>query len=362
MEVGDHQIRSERRVSPFTKEDLPDLASFFKAQSTGIDGYGSVDFFQWKILDNCRQPGIINLVKEENKIISTTSVTPKELILHGKRQIVGEIGDTYTDSHFQRQGLFSLLINRSTQDALKAAIPFIYGTPNKQSLPGYEKKANYKTLPELELKSLFLPINLRPFFQRKTNWFIGTLIGFLFQLFMFVFVSLKRLVTAKGIGNVENVEQLDDSWDIFWETACKGYDFIFARDKKNFTWRFFKNPNKYHVSLIKEEGAIKGYVVWRLIHGTGQSKLVIADYLCISGHEKSLKKVLLKIMKDSFSQNINYLNVWCPKKSPYFNLFKGLGFREIETVPVICYQNGLAAQIKANCHGWHFTISDSDNV
>lgn len=166
---------------PFTREDIPQLSRFFREVYTGFGSYGTMDLFQWKIIDNRVKPGIINLVKDGNRIVSVTSITPKELILKGENYPVAEIGDTYTDSDYQRQGMFALLINQSTRDAAKLGLSFIYGTPNHQSLPGYEKKANYKTMPALNVRSLIFPIDIGPVVQKKTNWFLGKMAGLLFS-------------------------------------------------------------------------------------------------------------------------------------------------------------------------------------
>ncbi len=158
---------------PFEPYDLPKIASYFKKVYQGHGLYGNTDLFHWKIIDNYIRPGIINLVKEGDQIVSIASVTPKRLFLKGQEVLAAETGDNYTDPKYQRQGMFELLVKKSTQDALDVGISFIYGTPNSQSLPGYEKKANYKTIPEINIRLLALPVNVKPFIQKHSHWLIG---------------------------------------------------------------------------------------------------------------------------------------------------------------------------------------------
>lgn len=163
------KIRRKWTATPYSMDDLPKIAQFFKRQYQGMGTYGGSDLFYWKVVDNALMPGVINLVKDGDRIASTTSVTPKRLIVGGQEIAGAEIGDTYTDANYQRQGMFLLLINQSTQDALARGVQFVYGTPNTQSLPGYEAKANYLRIPSLQLTSLSLPINVKPLLQRKAN-------------------------------------------------------------------------------------------------------------------------------------------------------------------------------------------------
>ena len=70
----------------FNKDDLPEIGLFFKEFFIGRGNYGSMGFFHWKIIQNYIGPGVINLVKDGTKIVSTTSVTPKILILVFRRK------------------------------------------------------------------------------------------------------------------------------------------------------------------------------------------------------------------------------------------------------------------------------------
>ena len=130
----------------YVKNDLPLIASFFKELYTGVGSYGDMGFFQWKIIDNYVKQGIINLIKDGNRIVSTTSITPKLLIYKGDFVNAAEIGDTFTHYDYLRQGMFAVLVNQSRQDAENLGINFVYGTPNDLSLPGYQKKANFNIL------------------------------------------------------------------------------------------------------------------------------------------------------------------------------------------------------------------------
>ena len=167
-------------INRLLPEDLSRISLFFKRLYTGMGAYGSMDLFNWKIQENYVSTGIINLIKDDKEIVSTTSLTPKLLFYKGKKEIVGEIGDTYTDPDYQRKGMFSLLINQTRKDAETKGISFIYGTPNEQSLPGYEKKANFKIIKSIYVNSMSFPVNISPIISRKTHWLLGNLIEYFY--------------------------------------------------------------------------------------------------------------------------------------------------------------------------------------
>ena len=59
----------------------------------GSGDYGNMGFFYWKIISNYIRPGIINLIKDGDRIASTTSVTPKLLVYENEVINAAEIGD-----------------------------------------------------------------------------------------------------------------------------------------------------------------------------------------------------------------------------------------------------------------------------
>ena len=123
----------------FEKDDLSEIGLFFKIFYLGMGEYGSMGYFDWKISRNYVQPGIINLIKDNGKIVSTASLTPKQLIFKNQLIDIAEIGDVYTDTEYQRQGMFSLLGNETRKESESRDLNFIYGPPNEAALPGWIK-------------------------------------------------------------------------------------------------------------------------------------------------------------------------------------------------------------------------------
>ena len=352
------------KVIPFENRDLPALGLFFKQHFRSASQYGSMGLFQWRAVDNYLMSGIINLIKDGERIVSTLSNTPKRLFVRGEGRLVAEIGDANTDPQYQRQGMLALLINQSTRDALDKGIQGVYSTPDTKtpSLPAFIKKANYLPQQGLDIQSLIFPIDIGPFVQAHTHWLIGHYAGSLFLTLVYLYyLVMKGLNHRSQAFTVDELLALPDDWDNFWDKARQSYDFIFEKNKQALTWRFFRNPNKYKFYIVKNKDEIVGYIVYRIVNDDDIKRLIIADFLFLPGYEFHFKVLLLKVFEDALRIGANLISSWCIKGSNYYKFFKKFGFIKRGNILLIWFQNEFASALK-NGHRWHFTISDSDNV
>lgn len=349
---------------PFEKKDLPALGLFFKQHFRSTSQYGSMSLFQWRAVDNYLMSGIINLIKDGEKIVSTLSNTPKRLFVRGEGCLVAEIGDANTDPQYQRQGMLSLLINQSTRDALDKGIQGVYSTPDTKtpSLPAFIKKANYLPQQDIDIQSLVFPINIGPLILGNKHWLISHYVGSLFlTLVNMYYLAIKGLNRRSKTLTVEELQDLPDDWDNFWDKARQSFDFIFERNRQALTWRFFRNPNKYKFYIVKKKDIIIGYMVYRIIADDDIKRLIIADFLFLPGHESSFKVLLLKVLEDALRTGVNLISSWCIKGSNYYGFLRKYGFIPRNNILLIWFQNEFSSALK-NIHRWHFTISDSDNI
>jgi predicted acetyltransferase len=351
------------KVKKYNKSDIDPAGSFLKQQFKGIETYEGERLLKWKIVNNPAGKGIFNIIKDKGTIVSTTSVTPKKLSFLNKTYTVAEIGDTYTDPHYMRRGMFAQLINKSTKDALEKKIPFIYGTPNNQSLPGYEKKANYRIISNLTVQSLFLPIDTRYLLKNKIPYiggFAGSVISYFTKLRFCIYSTFLNYSNAKNDFCISN--EIIDDYNDFWDESKQAYDFILIRDKKYLQWRFNAGPNDYTILFLRRNEKIIGYIVYRIKSNDRYKNLAIADYLFLPNHEKHLSLLLYEILKIAKKEKIDTLSAWCVKNNNYNKAFIKSGFIKRDAVPVISFQNNFALDINAKTRNWHFTMSDSDNV
>lgn len=356
--------RKNWKVSSFENTDLPSLGLFFKKHFRSASQYGSMALFQWRAVDNYIMRGIINLIKDGDKIVSTLSNTPKRLYVKGEGCIVAEIGDANTDPQYQRQGMLALLINQSTSDALELGIQGVYSTPDTKtpSLPAFINKANYLPQEGLDIESLIFPLNIAPLVQTRVHWLISQYAGSFFLTFVYLYYLIKKGLSRLHQGlTIEILQSLPDDWDDFWNNAGLFYDFIFERNREALNWRFFRNPNKFKFYVLKDNNRIVGYMVSRIINDEDIKRFIIADYLFLPGYEDHFKVLLLKSFEDALRVGANLISCWCVIGSRYAEILKTFGFVKRKKILLVWFQNEFARILKGDGK-WHFTISDSDNV
>ena len=200
----------ELKVERAKKSDLPYISLFFKRLFQGAHRYGRENMFVWKIFENIWQMGFINLIKDNNTIVSSTSITPKLLLLNNKKVIAAEIGDTYTETSYQRKGMFTKLINTSRQNAEEAGIQFVYGTPNKQSLPGYLKNANFFEIENLNIRSLTFSLSAKSKFNHLMGSGLPKLFNKVYQIYAQKYIIFRRLfIKEHADWSIDQIDSID---------------------------------------------------------------------------------------------------------------------------------------------------------
>ncbi len=260
------------------------------------------------------------------------SVTPKRFFLMGAEQSVGEIGDIYTDPRYQRQGMFALLANTSTREALEAGMSLIYGLPNQEAQPGWEKRAGYRTLSRIGIRSLMLPLNVRPLIQRKSHWLLGLWAGTVYMSF-FQHIFLTRRAMTKSEPDIERIEDLPGNWDISGMKPVRDSISLSLGDRRALKWRFFESPDKYRFYVARRIGKITGYLVTRSIYDSETATLYLADFLFLPGCESDLTALILVVLGEALKGNATKINAWCPRGNPCYRILRNFGFMDRSGVP-----------------------------
>lgn len=112
------------------------------------------------------------LAFDESNIAAYYGVFPMRLTQFNTNFIAAQSGDTLTHPNYQKKGLFTFLAQKTYELAREQNIDIVFGFPNKNSLPGFQKKLNWefhdkikeivipvKTLPLGELSSKFAFLN-----------------------------------------------------------------------------------------------------------------------------------------------------------------------------------------------------------
>lgn len=83
------------------------------------------------------------LAYDNKQIASYYGVFPIKMRYKNVEYLAAQSGDTLTHPNYQKKGLFTHLAKETYLLAQKENIQFVFGFPNKNSLPGFQKKLNW---------------------------------------------------------------------------------------------------------------------------------------------------------------------------------------------------------------------------
>ena len=319
------------------------------------------NYYKWKIVNNYFMQGKMWAIYDKKNAIGMASFTPKKFKVCSEIIIAAEIGDTFTNPNYQRQGIFSILVNSVKEDALKSSkVLFLYGTPNESSLPGYEKKLNFLQSPSVQVANYIYPVKIKEvvsarFGQIWKRKFFNVLLQFIY----------KGLLRPKKSSHDVSLSEVDDfPQDIYslLRSNTDQYDIIMVRDYNYLKWRFISNPDKYSIWIVYKLEEIIGYIVTKTGKWKGLQVLYIADYLMKENNDVYFHDAILRLIEKSKNNGIDLLSCWAVKSDIYAKQLRSCRFFKIKDIPIICYSNNFGKKIIKTNYKWHFTMADSDNI
>ena len=351
-------------IRSFVDADFENISQLRKTFTTRTSRNREASYYRWKILDNPLQEGLLNVADDDGFVASMTTVTPKRLFINGKLQDGAEIGDTYTHIDYHRRGLFTALVNMTREKSLEKALDFIYGTPNENSLPGYEKNCNFLQIPSARVLSLVRPINMIPILLAMgIHPFLTKMLGPILTLGFKLFYTIPLSPPGKGKIEISEVSEFPGDIYSLFKKVSKNYDWILDRNSEYLKWRYLKNPESYSIWVAKIKSETVGYLVIKVGNWQNLKVAYLADFLTDESSPETFISLFLHSISRLAQDGIDMLSAGTQKNSFYHNILKRYGFLKHQKVPIICYKNTLGEQIIDKEHArWHFTMADSDNI
>ncbi len=326
------------------------------------------DYYRWKILANPYCTGHIELEFAGDIVTGSASITPKRISVLGEALLAAEIGDTFTHPGYRKMGIFSRGVKKCTEFAVSKESQFIYGKPNAQSLPGYQKKLGYP--PCLHAKVMFMEKYLcanplENVFRRKLKTkYLSRFLSYAY----FYFLSLRSFIQKKDVSHDMPIEILpitkfDKEIDGLWGTQRKDYTFFTIRDDTYLNWRFFSNPDDYEVLVGKMGNTCLGYIILKISKGDGFCVGSICDFITYRDRTDVFIHLLNAAERLFREAGVHCIQLMCSVKSHYFESIYRSGYLINSEIPIVVYiGTDIGKQIYASREKWHFTMADSDNI
>jgi hypothetical protein len=375
-------------------EALLNKAVSFLNSFKNVDTEWSVEHFKWKLLNNPAGRGFLSCAVSDGEVVGTACITLKKvwyksrIIISGEAQdgyshpdfrkkqeqriadSKGEVSEAQNVSEYFKRSIFGRLFRNNTIRAIENGVDILYGTPNDNAKPGWEKHLNYLTYPMKEIglvrptaraiySKFFSSINRIPFNLIYLGMqFIGNCIESMNYRF---WRSRQRSLGY----TIEITDQALEEFDDLWEKLKSQYSFSLVRDRQYFQHRFFDNPlEKYQVYKASQKGTICGIIVTNVKPLKDGSKMCyIADWI-VDNSKTSLFPILLAhvIHDQSKNKNIIGFKTWARVEKSLINSFRKLGFLSRAEIPIIFYQNEFGKELFQEKPILDFTMASSDNV
>jgi GNAT superfamily N-acetyltransferase len=318
------------------------------------------DHYLWKITRNPNGNGFISLAVNGSEIVGSTTITCKKVWLKGQWVRAGEIGDTFTDPNYQRQGIFTSLVKATRDRAIESGVRLIYGTPNSQSLPGYEKKCQFKRKDGLNLFLWLLPIkpvsSLGSAHRRSGG------------------AVLKRTINSAAVatirtlaGNGKDVTDLAKpnfnlAFDELGTKLRTRFDFMLCRDLEQLTFRLATNPERerYGVVSRKVNDQLSATLFYKTTAQQRMKVLFIADFYGESF--SAVRSVWKRAVQLAATEGYDLVATWAPLRFSLLAEMLPLPAIPVRRLEVIIDDHDLGSKALLDRGPWRFSVLDSDNI
>ena len=355
-----------RSFEPGDYERISTLQKAFEADQPSDRRSTEPDYYKWKHSTNPAGVGEIWVAhdREKDVVAGMTTLTPKRLHVNSQDLTGAEIGDTFTHPEYQRQGIFTALVNATREQGVERGINLIYGTPNDQSLPGYEKNCNFVQVPAPVVLNLVRPLNVgrtlkalgkNPLLVQAASAGIRLGLALLYR----VRPGGLSCLGVKVVRTTNFPKEIDDLWKRTWGR----YDLVLTRDREYLNWRFLTNPDSYQI-YVAEGQALMGYLVAKIGRWGPLKVGYVADYLTTAGKDERacFADLLFAAFHDFRQEGCDIVSCWVVGGSPHEGVLRRRGFFKYQPVSIIVYRNEIGRRLAETRHRWHFTMADSDNI
>ena len=172
---------------------------------------------------------------------------------------------------------------------------------------------------------------------------------------------LSPVAHANGF-SLRRIARFDQSFAAFCEDACRAFDVAVERTPDYLDWRFCDpRAGSWCVDAVVEDGAVAGYVAWRVVDGRG----FIGDLLVLPDRLAAVGALVDAAVAGAAAEGAASVLCWLPVRHPYRRALGERGFLgRAARVTHLFRPESLSAQaaalLAASATRIHLTLGDSD--
>lgn len=246
--------------------------------------------FEW-MLSNPAGPAIWFFAFNENnnELVGTISIMPREMIFNGKLIRAGIVGDYMVKKDYRVFGPALSLQKKVINSMSDFGIDYIYTIPNEASLQ-MNLRAGYTNA--VKLIHFARPINTEHYLQKYINKNLSVYIGRVVD-YILRFLSKESYIVTNG--QMNEISSLDDSFNTIWNDIRSFETNLLGDHSINFIkWRYLNNPlSDFRIITFRSryDNQLLGYIIFSL----EDNRVEIYDILALNNiHKDRLIKELIK--------------------------------------------------------------------
>ena len=348
---------------------------------SGADRMWSPEYFRWKLGPaNPAGKGYVSIAMVDDDVVGTISLTKKRLLINGNECIGGEIGDSYSSAILRRRGrpkdpsridpnpasyinksIFGRLASDVRARAEADGISIIYGTPNKNSYPGYINRLGYFDLKDYCNKSFSRPTSKLVARKHPALNFLGVLL----RRMESSSIALQKFVYSQSQSGslvFEACAPSTDELDNLWIRLKPIQGFSLIRDAPYWYHRYLEHPiAQYTFHSIRKRGGLVGIIVTRL-HSVGDGRRVVSFVEWMNEEYIQFGYVLSMIMDFYKNSGAEVFSLWVEGSSQEAKVLAKNLFFFRGRVPIILADTLHARSLQTMVNSFKFYLGSSDAV
>lgn len=236
-------------------------------------------------------PTTVVVLDDRDGVVGCASVMPRRLRVGGHEARAGMLCDLAVARRHRVGGPALMLQRALIEAAKKAGYDFVWGYPNKNSLP-IVKRVGYAAV--AESSSWVRPLRTASLLQRFAPRPAARAGGALLDASLAIAEGGAALALGPGRHGAHETT-LDGRFDALWGRGRASYDITGSRDAAFLRWRYqaFPSARHYTFGATRRSGELAGFVTYR---GFAGGRAHIVDLFC-DEPEHELDALLLRLLR-----------------------------------------------------------------
>ena len=316
-------------------------------------------FWKWLFREGTDGKALIYLVEDHGRLAGHFSDIPRRFSVNGE-VLLGTLSlDLMVHPDYRRQGIFAEMGRYAAQTVRSRSGLFMTAFPIRKETVSGLLKIGWETVGELPV--LVYPIRFRGIIDRYLR--VSTLSTVMGGMARTLYGLIWGWRGGKADQNivVEEVTQLDNQFDPFWQKASRLYPVLGVRDKSFLNWRYFQNPLRtYTFYRSIENGEMTGYIVLRKVDLLNFNSAVVVDLLALN--ERAFQSLVRIGIEYGQKVGADLLGCMIPKSHPYYGQLKHLGFLPSPKIFLFMVYRLIKEKISLAPEVWYVNWGDTDVI